>query len=246
MIRELLRSTLSLVLWIQTILCFLVLGLCFIAVSFFVPPHWLHTPARWVCRLVLLMAGQRIRQVGHFPPIQAGPYMYVFNHSSLLDTFIVISLIPEFTGAIGKAEQFTIPVWGWILRRWGAVPINRGELRTAIDQLGQVEAAIKAGRSLLISPEGTRSKDGRMLPFKKGPFHVALNTQVNIVPMSIRDAHRAKRKGRWRLQPNCIEVRIADPITPRHLAYSDLESLSDETRRRISDGLPETQRASFD
>jgi len=167
--------------------------------------------------------------------------MYLFNHTSLLDTFIVICLIPEFTGAIGKAEQFRIPIWGWVLRRWGAVPINRSELRTAIDQLGQVEAAIKEGRSLLISPEGTRSQDGRMLPFKKGPFHVAQNTQVTLVPMTIRGAYRAKRKSSWRLHPNIIEVIVGTPITSDHAAYASLETLSEETRQRIAAHLSQEQ-----
>lgn len=241
MIRSFFTGILSLILWMQSILCFFFLGLVFIGLSFLVPPRWLHPMARWVCRFVLLMAGQRLRQSGTFPPLNAGPYMYLFNHTSLLDTFIVICLIPEFTGAIGKAEQFRIPIWGWVLRRWGAVPINRSELHTAIDQLSQVEDAIKGGRSLLISPEGTRSQDGRMLPFKKGPFHVAQNTQVTIVPMTICGAYRAKRKSSWRLYPNLIEVIIGDPITSSHAAYASLDALSAETWRRIADNLPQDQ-----
>jgi 1-acyl-sn-glycerol-3-phosphate acyltransferase len=242
MIQRGVTGVVSFILWTQSIFSFLVLGLCFVGLSFIVPPAWLHPMARWVCRFVLLMAGQRVRQSGCFPPPKDGPYMYLFNHTSLLDTFIVICLIPEFTGAIGKAEQFRIPIWGWVLRRWGAVPINRSELRTAIGQLGQVEAAIKGGRSLLISPEGTRSQDGRMLPFKKGPFHVAQNTQVTIVPMTICGAYRAKRKSSWRLHPNLIEVRIGEPIRSSHTAYVSLDTLSAETWRRIADNLPQDQR----
>ena len=236
------RSALSLILWTQSIICFVILGLSFILISFIVPPVWLHPVAKWVCQFVLRLAGQRIRQVGTFPPIAEGPYMYVFNHTSLLDTFIVISLIPEFTGAIGKSEQFQIPIWGWVLKRWGAVPINRTELTVAIDQLSSVESSIKQGRSLLISPEGTRSRDGRMLPFKKGPFHVAKNTGVTIVPMSIWGAFLAKRKGDWRLAPNLIEVHIGDPIRSTDLAYESIESLSAETRHRIASNLPDAQR----
>ena len=242
MIQRCCTGVVSFILWTQSILSFIVLGLSFVALSFIVPPAWLHPIARWVCRFVLLMAGQRVQQSGCFPPPENGPYMYLFNHTSLLDTFIVICLIPEFTGAIGKAEQFRIPIWGWVLRRWGAVPINRSDLRTAIDQLDQVEAAIKGGRSLLISPEGTRSQDGRMLPFKKGPFHVAQNTKATIVPMTICGAYRAKHKSSWRLHPNVIEVRIGASITSDHTAYASLQALSDETWRRIADSLPQEQR----
>ena len=97
----------------------------------------------------------------------------MFNHTSLLDTFIVVALIPEFTGAIGKKEQFKIPIWGAVLRRWGVVGIERDNVAEAVRSLGAVEEAVKSGVSLLIAPEGTRSPDGTLGVFKKGPFHVA-------------------------------------------------------------------------
>lgn len=234
----------SIVLWTLSLAVFVCFGLIFIIVSFCVPPRWLHPLARWVSRGILFAAGQRLHQTGVFPDPKDGPYIYMFNHTSLLDTFVVMALIPEFTGAIGKAEQFTVPIWGSVLRRWGAVPIERHDLTSAISQLAQVEAALRDGTSLLISPEGTRSPDGRMLPFKKGPFHTALNTHATIVPIALVGVFNAKRKGSWRLLPNRIEVKVASAISIGINEQWTLETLRDETHRRLTALLPQSQHMS--
>jgi len=188
--------------------------LSFFLLALIIPPRALAGPARWACRGILLGAGQWVTIERRFPAIADGPYVYMFNHTSLLDTFVVLAVIPEFTGAIGKKEQFDVPLWGWILRRWGAVPIDRAQLGQAIESLGKVEEALAGGTSLLISPEGTRSTDGRLAPFKKGPFHVAYNTQTPIVPLTLFGAYEAKRKGSWRLRPGTIRVQVGPPIAP--------------------------------
>lgn len=239
--QNVITGILSLLLWTFSLITFVCLGICFVCLSFLLPPRWLHPVARAVSRGILFTAGQRLKQTGTFPDHKDGPYIYMFNHTSLLDTFVVMALIPEFTGAIGKAEQFSIPIWGWILKRWGAVPIERGHLSTAIDQLSQVEDALRNGTSLLISPEGTRSADGRLRAFKKGPFHVALNSKATIVPMALVGVFHAKRKGSWRISPNTIDVRVASPITIEGVHEWDLESLQAETCARIAALLPASQ-----
>lgn len=232
----------SCLLWVSSILSFIVFGLGFILMSFVVPVQWLQPLGRWVSRGILIMAGQRIELIDDFPEPKNGPYIYMFNHTSLLDTFILIATIPEFTAAIGKAEQFKIPIWGYILKRWGAVAIHRSELNRAISALSAVEASLKSGRSLLISPEGTRSIDGRLQVFKKGPFHVAMNVPTPIVPIAIVGAFKAKRKGDWVLRPNTIRVHIAPLINRTHAGFESKEMLSTTTRAAIAECLPDEQR----
>ena len=128
--------------------------------------------------------------------VQHGPYLYMFNHASMLDTLIMIAIIPEYTMAIGKAEQFDVPIWGTLIKRWGAVLIHRQDLQRAIKQLDTVSNALRQGDSLLISPEGTRSPDGRLLAFKKGPFHVAMNQPTPIVPVAI-VGHCQEKESCW-------------------------------------------------
>jgi len=162
-----------------------------------------------------------------------GPYIYMFNHTSILDTFVVMAILPEFTSAIGKKEQFRIPIWGTILRRWGTLPIDRHALTAAIENLDRVGESFARGRSVLIAPEGTRSHDGRLGPFKKGPFHIASRYQARLVPIAIVGAFRAKHKGSWILRPGVIQARIGLPLESHSLLASSVESLRDESRRQF-------------
>jgi 1-acyl-sn-glycerol-3-phosphate acyltransferase len=202
----------SVLLWCFSIAVFVIFGSAFLLMSMVIPPSRLHRVGGLTCRLLLLAAGQRIRVSGSFPSPKEGPYIYMFNHASLLDNLVVMSVLPEFTCAIGKREQFKIPIWGAILRRWGAVPIDRNQLKQAIESLNQVGRLLSVGRSLLIAPEGTRSPNGQLLPFKKGPFHLAVQHQIPVVPMVISGAFQSKRKGSWLLRPGTIRVKVLSPV----------------------------------
>ena len=231
------KALVSLVLWLTGLTAFVVLGLAFFLLALFIPPRALSTPARWACRGILLGAGQWVTVEDPFPPVADGPYVYMFNHTSLFDTFIVLAVIPEFTGAIGKREQFKVPLWGWILRRWGAVPIDRKRLGEAIASLGKVEETLAEGTSLLISPEGTRSLDGRLAAFKKGPFHVAYNTKTPIVPMTLFGAYAAKHKGSWHITPGRLRVSVGAPIRAREDGTTGMAELRAEVHAHFTQRL---------
>jgi len=203
---------------------FLTLGGLYFLLAVVIQPKKIHGLARLGCRGILLAAGIRVRLTGQFPARTEGPYVYVFNHTSLLDTFVTIAVIPEYTSAIGKAEQFRVPLWGWILNRWGAIPIDRRQLSAAKNSLAIVEDALRGGASLLISPEGTRSADGHLQPFKKGPFHVAVNARAKIVPLIIHGAFRLKNKTRWTLRPGIISVDVAPPLSD-HIGKTHTDAL---------------------
>ena len=227
------RFIISTLLWICAGSFFLILGAVYLSLSLFFPPRRLQPLVRRACRILLLCAGQRLRIVGAFPSMNGGPYFYMFNHSSMLDTFIIISQLPEYTGAVGKKEQFTQPIWGAILKRWGAIPIDRENLDRAITSLNQAARDMDGGLSLLVAPEGTRSVDGRLGPFKKGPFHLANDLGFPIIPLGIRGAHRAKSKGSMHINPGIIEFHIGVPIDSEGSTSSSVESLRDKTRQAI-------------
>ena len=112
------------------------------------------------------------------------------------------------------------------------------QLNKAIESLNVVEADLMAGLSLLISPEGTRSGDGRLAHFKKGPFHIAANTNATIVPLGIDGAYEAKNKGSWVLRPGTIRLHIGEPISRGQGVDYQMENLRRLTRDRIAQLLP--------
>lgn len=227
----------SLCLWVSSLSVFLCVGLLYVLLSFAFKPATLQPVARLGCRGLLLFAGQRLVIEGSFPPLGEGPYIYMYNHSSLLDTYVLMGSLPEYTAAVGKKAQFEMPLWGWVLKRWGAVPIDRSDLDSAINSLGLVEKAMTEGRSLLIAPEGTRSADGRLAPFKKGPFHIAMNTKAPIIPMAIDGAYKSKHKGSWVLRPGVITLRIGPPLVMTSMDGVTLDGLRAETRLRLEELL---------
>jgi len=122
-----------------------------------------------------------------------------------------------------------------LARRHGAIPIKRKKLDQAIHSLDSAEEAIRKGISFFISPEGTRTISGKLGEFKKGPFHVALNTGVTLVPVALFGAYHAKKKTDWRLNPSILTVKFGDPITRNQYKNMDLNTLRDMVRNRIKE-----------
>jgi 1-acyl-sn-glycerol-3-phosphate acyltransferase len=168
---------------------------------------------RILCRAALLFAGQWIQVTGERPDPVKGPYLYLFNHESMLDQFIVAAAIPEFINGIGALKQFSYPLWGLIIKRYGVIPIKRRDLKEAIKSLDLVAEEIGNGVSFFIAPEGTRTVTGELGVFKKGPFHLALNTGVTIAPIILINAFEAKPKTDWRIKPGKIIVHFDKVIT---------------------------------
>ena len=227
-------SVRAVVLWISGAAVFAVLGLAFLMLSTVAPTLAMFPWAGRGCRLALACAGLRLRLQGSFPSTDAGPYLYLFNHTSMLDSIIIPAVLPEAAGAVGKKEQFAIPIWGPILRRWGVVPLDRFHRDAALASMGEAEAVLAGGRSLLMAPEGTRSSDGELGTLKKGAFHLAINTGATIVPIIIRGAWRAKNRHSWVLRPGNIDIQVAPPISPTTDGPWTVESLREETRRRLA------------
>ena len=161
---------------------------------------------------MLLFAGKWIKVKGNRPDPKNGPYLYLFNHESMLDQFIVAAVAPEFINAIGALKQFSYPVWGLIIKRYGAIPIKRRDLKEAIQSLELVAEEMKKGVSFIIAPEGTRTLTGELGTFKKGPFHLALNTGVTVIPIILINAFEAKPKTDWRIRPGKIIAHFDEPI----------------------------------
>jgi len=170
-------------------------------------------------------------------PPPPSPYVFIANHQSLVDILAVVPALPTRIRFVAKRELFRIPIFGWALRAGGYVPIDRGRRQQAIRSLDEAGRRIRAGRPFVLFAEGTRSRDGRMGPFKKGAFHVALQTGATVVPVAISGSWHILRPKSLRVRPGTVRVTLGKPIDVGPYLPGDVEGLSREVRRVIAAGL---------
>jgi lysophosphatidate acyltransferase len=168
----------------------------------------------------------------------ASPAIYVSNHTSVLDVFFAIWLCPIGGCGVAKKEIGNIPFFGWLYRLSGHLLIDRENRKNAIAGLdGVAEVVKKHNLSIWMWPEGTRSKDGRLLPIKKGLGHLAIATGLPIVPVVINNAHKNWPKKQFVLRPTTVEVDILEPIRTDHWRHETIEDNLAEVHRAFAEAL---------
>jgi 1-acyl-sn-glycerol-3-phosphate acyltransferase len=178
----------------------------------------------------LTLAGARV-EVTRRPPLPEGPIIFAWNHESVLDIWVAFQVLGRSFRFIAKQELFRMPVFGWYLRLGGHVPVDRGNHARAVESLRHAGALVRGGTSLVVFPEGTRSRDLRVHAFKKGPFVVAMEAGVPVVPVAISGSGRVTPKNVVAVVPGTIRVAIGDPVDPR--AFATKEALLAEVRRAV-------------
>jgi 1-acyl-sn-glycerol-3-phosphate acyltransferase len=181
----------------------------------------------------------RVSLEGRLPEAPA-TFVVVPNHSSMVDA-LAIARLPREMKWIGKAEVFKVPWLGWAFRVAGFVPVVRGDKESGSAALAQLRRYLEAGIPVGLFAEGTRSRDGSLSPFRPGPFKLAIDSGVPIVPVAIAGAGEAMRPDEAWIRPARIRVKILPPIPTRGLAGGDVDRLREETRTRIADALHEAE-----
>ena len=164
-------------------------------------------------------------------------YIFMCNHASNFDPPIVIPVMPRRTSVLVKKELFRVPLLGWAMRLASLVPVDRRNREAAIASLHFAADVLRSGVNMTIWPEGTRSPDGHLLPFKKGPFHLAIESGVPIVPITLVGTHEIWPKGEFAIHPRKATVMFHAPIDST--TFSAPEELMVAVRERIRSGLPE-------
>src|SRR5262249_46265380 len=150
---------------------------------------------------------------------------------------IQIPLIPRRTSVMVKKELFKTPILGPAMRRASLVPVDRGNRDAGIEAVRAAKKVIEQGISMMIYVEGKRSFDGKMLPFKKGPFYLAMECGVPVVPVTIAGTHYSMPKGRFAIKPGLVQVIFHAPIEPND--FNSRDELMGKVRTLIESGLPE-------
>jgi 1-acyl-sn-glycerol-3-phosphate acyltransferase len=194
-------------------------------------------------RLAILgvrLAGVSI-EVRGIDQLEAGHnYIFMANHSSNLDPPLLIPTVPGRCSVLVKKELFRTPILGAGMKMADLVPVDRSDRGSAIESVNAAIAVLHRGLHMVVFPEGTRSSDGRLLPFKKGPFHLATDSGVFVVPVTILGTFEMWPKTRFALRPGTATLVIHKPIDPR--SYPDRDSLMNAVVEVIISALPENRR----
>jgi 1-acyl-sn-glycerol-3-phosphate acyltransferase len=186
------------------------------------------------------LAGVRIEVVGRDRFDHSRSYIFMTNHTSNLDPPIEVPLIPRRTSVMVKKELFKTPILGTAMRMGDLVPVDRGNRDAGIEAVREAKAVIEKGLNMIIYVEGKRSFDGKLLPFKKGPFYLAVECGVPVIPVTIVGTHYAMPKTRFAIKPGKVQVIFHDPINPKD--FGSRECLMETVRAVIESGLPEEYR----
>lgn len=202
----------SLVRWTLGWAVFMAIGMVVLVCAPFTTPRRLFPVTQRMFRWMLRATGFRIHVSGREFLAQGTGSIYMVNHQSVLDHFILASVLPEFLIGLEKDANFRVPIYGWLTRWWGNVPVVREDPEQARAAVEIVKQRLSTGTSIGIAPEGTRSKDGRLLPFKKGGFWLAKDTGAPIVPVALLGMHERNPDRKFRLVPGPLEIRFHAPI----------------------------------
>ena len=190
---------------------------------------------------VVRRVGIKIRVEGleNVPP---GVCVFVANHTSTADAPAVVGSIPRRVAILVKESLFHIPIVGQAFRLAHFVPVDRAHHEAAIASIDTAVEALRGGTSFLIYPEGTRSNDGRLQPFKKGAFVMAIKAGVPIVPIACSGAHRIMGKRSLIIHPGEILVRFQPPIDASKFTFEQRDELNERVRASLAEALPPDQR----
>ena len=226
----------SAVLWGLSWLHFLIAVPTLIALAIFLNPRkhdWLQ---RSFCRRIAFFSGARVevhRSPG-FDPQRTSFFMV--NHVNLFDPFMLYCAIPQYVRGWELESHFKIPIYGWLMKRFGNVPVPNVRRPADLKRMWRLtQEALDGGTSLIIFPEAKRTRDGQVATFQDGGFRVAQQLGVPIVPVSLVGSYGHLQTGKWNLRPTTITVHLHDTIETVGLTKEDVPALRDRVHTIISE-----------
>lgn len=199
------------------------------------PPRgpWVSLMARLWSRGLLWSAGVRLEMRFATPLPADRPVVFMANHESLYDIPALIVGLPGQTRFLAKRGLFQVPFFGWALKVGGFISIDRGDRSRAGDSFAEAIRQLKVGSSAVVFPEGTRSVDGKLLPFQRGGFLLALKSGLPIVPVGIHGSRQVRGKESLRIRPGRIIVSCGRPLDTAQYGVRDKARLMEDVRRRV-------------
>ena len=232
----------SMYLWARSICRWMLSGLFFFSVcpvlillGIFIDPRKNDAPQRWLSRTSVRLAGARVevRYSPGFDPHRT--CFFVSNHVNLFDPFVVYSVVPQFMRGLELESHFRVPVYGWLMKRFGNVPVPEVNRPSDLKRMWRLtRAALDQGVSLIVFPEGGRTVTGRVGPFHDGVFRMAQDFGTPITPVSIVGAFTFNRKTSWILRPSTILVWFHETIETDGYSKRDIPELRNKVWRAVA------------
>ena len=211
-----------------------------VLLGIFIDPRRNDGAQRMLCRVVMQLAGVNlvVRRSPGFDP--ARTCFLLSNHVNLFDPFALYATVPQFFRGLELESHFRIPVYGWMMKRFGNVPVPDVNRPSNLKRMWRLtRAALDSGVSLAVFPEGQRTRDGRVAPFKDGVFRMALQFGTPIVPVSIVGAFEFNKKTSWLIRPGTVTVYLHDVIETKDLRKEDFPALRDRVHAIIAGPIDE-------
>jgi 1-acyl-sn-glycerol-3-phosphate acyltransferase len=202
----------------------------------------LYNATQTIVRIGFRLAGIRVETSGAENVPAHTACIFMSNHISNLDPPALIPRIPGRTSAFVKRAIMSIPVLGYAMKLGDFIPVNRdGRADSAIESIRVARRVLEKGLHITTFVEGTRSSDGRLLPFKQGPFYLAMETAAPCIPVSIYGTESMMAKGSLRIKPSTAHIVFHPQLDPR--SFASRKELVDAVRAAIASGLPEWMRS---
>lgn len=224
--------------WSCIVMATLALGiLALITVSFDRKGKVVHQYARLWGKVALWANGVKVR-VGGLENLKGkGPYVFMSNHQGSYDIFALLGHLPFQFKWLAKKELFSIPFFGWTMAAAGYISVDRKGTRETVEAMNEAARKIREGMSVVIFPEGSRSQNGSLQPFKKGGFTLAIKSRVPIVPIAIDGSRTIMPKDRLKVSPGEIWIQLGSPIDTENVSLKDREFLMAKVKERITQNL---------
>ena len=225
----------SVFLWVLSGLHFFSVCTALVLLGLAVDPRKNDGPQRWFFRNILRLAGARFRVV-RAPGFDAKrTSIFICNHVNLFDPFVIYSAIPQFVRGWELESHFKIPAYGWMMGKFGNIPVSESTNPEAVKKLlRRTKEALDSGVSVIVFPEGSRTRDGRVGPFREGIFRLLPHLAFPVVPMSIVGAFEWHRTGDWKLYPATVTVYLHDTIETKGMTKKDAEELRERVQTIVA------------
>jgi len=224
--------------WTASGVFFLFAVFLLIPLAMFFDPRNYDWLQRWFCRCILKLSGAKLRveRASGFDP--ARTCFFIVNHVNLFDPFILYSAIPQFVRGLELESHFKIPVYGWLMKRYGNVPVPDVRRPSDLKRMWKLTGdALERGISIIVFAEGKRTVTGRVDEFEDGGFRLAHHFGCPVVPVSVVGSFEFNRKDRWWLHPSLITVCIHDPIETSALKKAEIPALRDRVRAIVAEPI---------